>query len=150
MAQLSIMLLGGFDVTLDGKPVTYFASNKVRALLAYLATETDRAHSREKLAALLWPDMPDKEARNNLRYALSNLRKSINDLNSIKPVLCISWQTIQLNLDRGRRGRRPNLRAVLLASGAVNVQPIEPRKSCQPVPRRFPGGVLLAIWRRWR
>jgi DNA-binding SARP family transcriptional activator/Tol biopolymer transport system component len=98
MTHLSISLLGGFGVTLDGKPVTGFGSNKVRALLAYLATETDRAHSREKLAALLWPDMPDREARNNLRYALSNLRKAIGGPDASQPFLCISWQTIQLNL----------------------------------------------------
>lgn len=99
MARLSISLLGGFGVTLDGGPVTGFASNKVRALLAYLATEADRAHSREKLSALLWPDMPDRAARNNLRYALSNLRKAIGDQAS-QPFLCISGQTIPLNLTR--------------------------------------------------
>jgi DNA-binding SARP family transcriptional activator len=83
---------------LDGEPVNGFESNKARALLAYLATESDRAHSREKLAALLWPDMPDQAARNNLRYTLSNLRKTIGDLRASRPFLCISGQTIQLNL----------------------------------------------------
>ncbi len=100
MTHLSISLLGGFEVTLDGNPVTGFESNKVRALLAYLATETDRAHSREKLAALFWPDMPDQAARSNLRYALSNLRKTIGDLHAPQPFLCISGQTIQLDLER--------------------------------------------------
>jgi DNA-binding SARP family transcriptional activator len=38
--------LGPFHVTLDGKPVAGFESNKVRALLAYLAVEADRPHSR--------------------------------------------------------------------------------------------------------
>src|SRR5512139_3728786 len=99
MTHLSISLLGGFEVTLDGEPVASFESNKVRALLAYLATETDRAHSREKLAALLWPDMPDQAARSNLRYALSNLRKAIGDLHASPPFLNISGQTIQLNLE---------------------------------------------------
>ncbi|CAG0932333.1 Dipeptidyl-peptidase 5 [Thermoflexales bacterium] len=100
MAHLSISLLGGFAVTVDGEPVASFESNKVRALLAYLATETDRAHSREKLASLLWPDMPDQAARSNLRYALSNLRKTIGDLHSSKPFLCVSGQTIQIDLEK--------------------------------------------------
>lgn len=99
MAKLSVSLLGGFSVTLDGRPVTNFESNKVRALLAYLVTEADRAHSRDKLAALLWPDMSDQAARSNLRYALSNLRKAIGDMYAAQPFLCISKQTIQLNLD---------------------------------------------------
>lgn len=40
MAGLSLFLLGAFQVTLAGEPVTRFESNKVRALLAYLAIET--------------------------------------------------------------------------------------------------------------
>ncbi len=99
MAKLSISLLGGFSVTLGGRPVTNFESNKVRALLAYVVTEADRAHSRDKLAALLWPDMPDQAARSNLRYALSNLRKAIGDVYASQPVLCISKQTVQVNPD---------------------------------------------------
>jgi hypothetical protein len=34
-----------------------FKSNKVRALLAYLAVEMDRPHRREVLAGLLWPQV---------------------------------------------------------------------------------------------
>ncbi len=69
MARLSVSFLGGFSVALDGRPITSFESNKVRALLAYLATETDLPHSRDQLAGLLWPELPDQAARNNLRYA---------------------------------------------------------------------------------
>jgi DNA-binding SARP family transcriptional activator/predicted ATPase len=79
MARLSLSLLGPFQVTLDGQPVTGFESNKVRALLAYLAVEADRPHRREALAGLLWGDWPDREALGNLRYALSNLRGVIGD-----------------------------------------------------------------------
>jgi DNA-binding SARP family transcriptional activator len=100
MARLLISLLGGFRVILDGEPVTRFESNKVRALLAYLAVESDRAHSREKLAALLWPEMPDREARNNLRSALSNLRQALGDLRTSQPFLSINWQAIQFDRDR--------------------------------------------------
>ena len=38
MARLSLSLLGGFQATLDGEPITSFRSTKVRALLAYLAS----------------------------------------------------------------------------------------------------------------
>ena len=79
MAHLSISLLGSFHVTLDGEPVTGFESARVRALLAYLAVESDRPHRRETLAGLLWPNWPDRSARTNLRRALSNLRKAIQD-----------------------------------------------------------------------
>ena len=79
MAHLSVSLLGPFQVTLDGQPVTAFKSNKVRALLAYLTVEADRPHPREVLAGLLWPDWPNRDALSNLRYALSNLRQVIGD-----------------------------------------------------------------------
>jgi len=91
--------LGGFRVTLDGAPVTSFESNKVRALLAYLATESQRSHPREALAALLWSDWPDRAALSNLRYALSNLRKVTGDRKADPPFLIISREAIQFNAE---------------------------------------------------
>ena len=44
--------------------------------MAYLAVPLGQAHSREKLASLLWGDMPDAQARANLRHALSRIRKA--------------------------------------------------------------------------
>ncbi|MCK6540309.1 MAG: NB-ARC domain-containing protein, partial [Anaerolineales bacterium] len=60
------------------QPITNFISNKVPALLAYLAV-TRRAHTRDKLAALLWGEMSDADAKNNLRQALANLKKYFED-----------------------------------------------------------------------
>jgi predicted ATPase/DNA-binding SARP family transcriptional activator len=97
MAHLSLSLLGPFQVTRDGQPVTGFKSNKVRALLAYLVVEADRPHRREVLAGLLWPDWPDRDALSNLRYALSNLRRVIGDRTAEPPFLLISRDTIQFN-----------------------------------------------------
>ncbi len=103
MAHLSIHSLGPFHVTLDGAPVTEFESNKVRALLIYLAVESDRPHSRETLAGFLWPDQPEKKARHNLRQALSNLRDAIKDRASLhdddaeQSFLQITRRTVQFN-----------------------------------------------------
>lgn len=79
MSYLELGLLGPFQVLLDGQPVTAFESNKVRALLAYLASESTRAQLRERLAALLWPDWPQQSTMSNLRYALADLRKNLGD-----------------------------------------------------------------------
>jgi DNA-binding SARP family transcriptional activator/predicted ATPase len=97
MAHLSLSLLGPFQVTRDGQPVTGFKSNKVRALLAYLAVEADRPHRREVLAGLLWPDWPDRDALSNLRYALANLRRVIGDRTAEPPFLLITRDTLQFN-----------------------------------------------------
>ena len=98
MAHLSISLLGTLHITLDGEPVTDFATDKARALLAYLAVEADRSHRRDTLAGLLWPDQPQQKARQSLRQALSDLRKVIADCDDA-PFLLVSRETIQFNPD---------------------------------------------------
>ncbi|NOT04196.1 MAG: tetratricopeptide repeat protein [Anaerolineales bacterium] len=78
MAGLKIHLLGGLQITRADIPITDFISNKVPALLVYLVV-THRAHTRDKLASLLWGEMTDADAKNNLRQALTNLRKVADD-----------------------------------------------------------------------
>ena len=97
MAHLSIRVLGPLEVRLDGEPVSGFATDKVRALLAYLALSPDRPHRREALAGLLWPEFPERSARTNLRNALANLRKVIRDDPSSPPFLHSTRQIIQFN-----------------------------------------------------
>ena len=99
MAKLSISLLGSFQAALDGKPITGFKSNKVRALLAYLTVEADKPHRRETLAGLLWPDWPNRDALSNLRYSLSNLRRAIGDPKANPPFLLITRDSLQFNSD---------------------------------------------------
>jgi predicted ATPase/DNA-binding SARP family transcriptional activator len=83
-------------VTLDGE-ATGFESDKVRALLVYLAVESEGPHRREKLAGLLWPDWPERSARNNLRHALAVLRTAIGDREASPPFLHVTRQTVQFN-----------------------------------------------------
>jgi DNA-binding SARP family transcriptional activator/predicted ATPase len=97
VARLAVRLLGPFEVTLDGKPVAGFRSDKVRALLAYLCVEPAGHHRREKLAGLLWPDLPEGSARTNLRHALANLRQVIGDQEAEAPLLSVTPQTIQID-----------------------------------------------------
>ena len=97
MPRLRLSFLGPFQVTLDGKLVSSFEADKVRALLAYLAVESSRPHRREQLAAVFWPGWPDASARTSLRNALSNLRKAIGDETADPPYLLISRETIQFN-----------------------------------------------------
>ena len=78
--MLNLQFLGTFTVTRNGTPVTSFRSDKARALLAYLAIERDYPHARSTLCALLWPDMPETTALQNLRQTLSRLRHALGDL----------------------------------------------------------------------
>ena len=90
-------MLGPFQVALDGQLVTDFESNKVRALLAYLAVEADRSHTRDRLVDLLWPHSHDQGAHANLRHALASLRHTIGDHEATPPFLLITRDTIQFN-----------------------------------------------------
>ncbi len=73
MHRLDIALLGPPTVILDGKPVET-DRRKAIGLLAYLATEA-KPHSREALAALLWPDYPRASAFAYLRRTLWELNQ---------------------------------------------------------------------------
>ncbi len=103
MAHLSIRVLGPFQAHLNGEPVTGFASDKVRALLVYLALSPDRPHRREVLAGLLWPEFPERSARTNLRNTLAKLRHVLgeqarsHDRDASPPFLQSTRQTIQFN-----------------------------------------------------
>lgn len=97
MPHLSLSLLGSFQATIDSQPVTGWKSAKIKALLAYLAVEADRPHTREALAGLLWPDYPNSSALNNLRDALSALRQTIGDRQAAPPFLLITRDQIQFN-----------------------------------------------------
>lgn len=77
MTALRLEILGTFRLSAGGVVQARFATDKVRALLAYLAVEADRPHSRTALATLLWPDLPDVGARNNARKALHQLRHAL-------------------------------------------------------------------------
>ena len=75
MQHLKIALLGPPQVILDGKPVET-DRHKALALLAYLAVEK-KAHNRETLAALLWPDYPRASAFSYLRRTLWELNQML-------------------------------------------------------------------------
>lgn len=72
----SLSVLGPFELLniATGTRVAVTA-RKSRALLAYLAIAPGGTASRSALAALLWGDAGDEQARQSLRQALSSLRR---------------------------------------------------------------------------
>jgi predicted ATPase/DNA-binding SARP family transcriptional activator len=97
MARLSLGLLGAVQVSLDSAAVTSFDSDKVRALLVYLAVEAHQPHRRETLVGLLWPESAEGAARRSLNQALYNLRQSIGDQTATPPYLHIHRDALQFN-----------------------------------------------------
>ena len=86
MARLSLALLGPFQAALDGKAIAGFEFDQVRALLAYLATESDRPHpprGADRPAVARSARIP---ALTNLSHALYNLRNAIDDREAAIPL----------------------------------------------------------------
>jgi len=90
--RLALTLLGEISITLNGQPVTHLESDKVRALLARLTLEPERAFRRETLSALFWPESSPSRAAQNLRQSLYALRQAIGE-----SFLLVTPQTVQFN-----------------------------------------------------
>jgi TolB-like protein/DNA-binding SARP family transcriptional activator len=75
--RLRLHLLGRFAAEVDGEsPRNVEMSGKLRrALLAYIGMQPSLAETRERLASLLWGESPDRQARQNLRQCLLDLRR---------------------------------------------------------------------------
>ena len=97
MPHLKVCVLGPLQIQVADRPAISLESEKARALLAYLAVESDRPHRRETLVGLLWPDSPEDLARGNLRQALYQLRQAIRDAEADPPYLLISRDEIHFN-----------------------------------------------------
>lgn len=145
-SDLELRLLGSFQLVHGGAPVVGFDSDRVRALLVYLAVESGRAHRRESLAALLWPDEPEETALHRLRQALSNLRALLGDRDGATPALLVTRADIRLNPGRGLRSDLASFAALLAACDA---HPHRHRERCRPCAARLEraaglvGGVFL-------
>lgn len=99
MAQFELTVSGTFHLTVDEQPVRPFRTDKARALLAFLAMESDRPHQRQALAAIFWPEMASADALHNLRKTLYLVRQGLRDATPEAPdaLLTITRQAVQLN-----------------------------------------------------
>ncbi|GAB4580698.1 MAG: BTAD domain-containing putative transcriptional regulator [Anaerolineales bacterium] len=77
MHKLKLTLFGAVAAAVNNHPL-HFRTDKIRALLVYLALEGERPHERQLLAALLWPEMPEQTALKNLRQSLHRLQQALD------------------------------------------------------------------------
>jgi DNA-binding SARP family transcriptional activator len=82
MAELQFYFLGPWRVVHAQRGDLEFRGRLPLALLAYLVVESARPHSRESLLGLLWPELPESDARNNLRVTCSRLGKQLGNSGS--------------------------------------------------------------------
>ncbi|MEZ4659648.1 MAG: BTAD domain-containing putative transcriptional regulator [Caldilineaceae bacterium] len=74
--MLTIQLLGGFQLAIDGEVLPGLTKPRGQSLLAYLLLYSDTPQSRAHLAYTFWPDTSDSQARTNLRRELHQLRQA--------------------------------------------------------------------------
>ncbi len=89
--MIHVQVFGQLSIRRDGVPLPPFKSRKVLALLIYLALNPG-AHSRSRLAGLLWSDSPEPKALGNLRFALWNLTQVLGLQAFEADRLSVAWQ----------------------------------------------------------
>lgn len=77
MIRLKIRLFGQISVQRGGQPVPGLSS-KALELLCYVLLHRERAHTREALAGLFWPEAPDSLSKKYLRQAIWRLHSTLS------------------------------------------------------------------------
>ena len=88
---LQIACLGPIKITVDELPIAGLDSVKAQALLVYLVVN-HRVHTRQAVANLLWGDLPEADARRNLRGVIMKLRHTVGE-----QYFVVTHQTIAFN-----------------------------------------------------
>ncbi|MER9419705.1 adenylate cyclase [Mesorhizobium sp. M0306] len=73
---MRIRLLGGLEVTSPEHRPVRFATRKTSLLFAALVLAGRRGHRREQLSETFWPGRSNGQARNSLRQALVDIRRT--------------------------------------------------------------------------
>ncbi|HET8569642.1 MAG TPA: BTAD domain-containing putative transcriptional regulator [Candidatus Limnocylindria bacterium] len=94
--RLEVRLLGRFELRIVGRSVD-LPSRPAQSLLAYLVLTAGTRHRRERLAALLWPDADEENARTYLRQALWRIRKAIPSEAADTPFLSADDLTVSFD-----------------------------------------------------
>jgi DNA-binding SARP family transcriptional activator len=93
--RLSLTLLGDFQARFGAGPPLRLRTRKTQALLAYLALSPGQPHSRDKLAALLWGDRSQPQARARFRETLFVLRRALAPADP--PCLALTGEAVALD-----------------------------------------------------
>ncbi|MBF2080189.1 MAG: hypothetical protein IGR76_17150 [Synechococcales cyanobacterium T60_A2020_003] len=94
--MLQIKLLGDCAISLNYQPISGIHTSRLQSLLAYLVLHHHAPQPRQRIAAQLWPDSTDTQARANLRKELSHLRRSLPDPDTVlwADAKTLQWRVI--------------------------------------------------------
>lgn len=80
MGRAQIRLLGPVEIWIDGAGPADLRSARIGSLLAVLSLHGDGPLPRGRVAALLWPESTERQARTNLRHLLHTLGRELPQL----------------------------------------------------------------------
>ena len=116
MSSFKLYLLGAPQLELNGEAVSV-DTRKAIALLAYLVMTSAgggaQSHTRDALAALLWPELDQSRSRAALRRTLSPLRRALE-----KRVLDVTRDTVGIRSDAALWVDAVEFRRLLARAGA--------------------------------
>ncbi len=127
MSRLTIRLLGTPFFAFDGKPFRFAAPPRALPLLALLTLRRTPV-SRAALAAGIWPDELDGDARANLRRHLHRIRRALPELPGVAWILeeggTVAWNaaapaSVDLTTFEARIADAATRRAALAEAGEL-------------------------------
>ncbi|MGW0416015.1 tetratricopeptide repeat protein [Streptomyces collinus] len=104
--DVCIRLLGGFAVTVEGRPVAAGAwrLRKARSLLKLLSLAPGHRMHRERIYDLLWPDLDRAAAANNLHQVLHAVRRALASAGARGELVVLRDDMVVLGGDRDEDG----------------------------------------------
>jgi DNA-binding SARP family transcriptional activator len=132
-----VRLLGGFSVSVDGRPVTVDAWRSRRAadLVKLLGLQSNHRLHREQIMEALWPNLSPEAAAANLRKAVHYARRAMGTEGAIAIECGVLelWPHGALNVDLDR-----------FLGEADKALSSKSRDACAVAVKRYPGELLPA------
>ena len=142
-----IQLFGGLRAERGDRVLSRFSTYKTGALFAYLALYKHRAHPREALQELFWPDDIPEAGRNGLRVALSSLRRQLEPPGAGGGVLLTDRSKVQLSPDAADTDVRAF--EAFLQSASRQENPDARRALLVQAAELYQGDLLPEIYEDW-
>jgi DNA-binding SARP family transcriptional activator len=77
LPRVSVRMLGGFEVSVEGCPVLEWRGRRGQAILQYLLMHRDRPVPRDVLVDAVWPDVDGHSGRRRLHQGVYALRQAL-------------------------------------------------------------------------
>ena len=96
MNTVKFFLFGKFSIESASSSTQRIEAKKAEELLVFLLLHRDQPHTRERLADLLWGEIPSEQAKSYLRKALWQLQSILEQVGG-KEFLIVDADWIQIN-----------------------------------------------------